>query len=256
VIDLHTHVLPGVDDGCRTLAQSVELVGVAAAAGVSALAATPHVSSDYPTDAATMERLVRAVREAVAAAAISVEILPGGELDLVSLDRPADELRRFGLGGNPQLLLVEVPYAGWPLALEERLFRLQAAGFRPVLAHPERNPEVQARPELLEGPVARGVLTQVTAASLDGRLGQRARRAGVELVERGLAHLVASDAHGPEVRAAGLDGAVRALGGGDLARWLTEAVPAALLAGEPLPERPGGGSRRVRPRLRWRPRRG
>jgi protein-tyrosine phosphatase len=249
VIDLHTHVLPGIDDGCRTLEESVDLVRAAAADGITALAATPHVRSDYPTTPETMERLVGEVREAVAAAGIPVEILTGGEISLDRLDAlSGEELDRFGLGGNPKVVLLEFPYSGWPLALDGVVFRLQTQGRTVVLAHPERNREVQSRADALEELVARGVLVQVTAASLDGRLGGSSRRAARELLDRGLVHLVASDAHEPRVRAAGLRRAAAALGDDTLARWLTDDMPRALAAAGRLPERPVVVRRR---RLGW-----
>ena len=79
-----------------------------------------------------------------------------------------EELLRYALAGNPGYLLVETPYVGWPLDIEDRLFRLRAAGVTPVLAHPERNAEVQHRPDLLEPLVASGVLVQLTAGAVDG----------------------------------------------------------------------------------------
>jgi protein-tyrosine phosphatase len=164
--------------------------------------------------------------------------VPGGEIDPGQLDRPLDELRRFGLAGNPRYLLVETPYAGWPLDLGDRLFRLRAQGITAVLAHPERNHQVQARPELLEPIVQGGTLVQLTAASVDGRVGASAQACAALLLERGLAHLLASDAHAPRVRAVGMKAAAAALGDDTLARWLTVDVPRAIVEDEPVPPRP------------------
>ena len=247
MIDLHTHVLPGIDDGCRTLDDSIALVQAAAAGGITALAATPHVSFDYPTESETMERLVEEVRTAVADRGIRVEILPGGELALDKLlTLEPEEVARFGLGGNPHVVLLEFPYTGWPLGLDGAVFRLQAGGTTVVLAHPERNAEVQAEPSSLAELVERGALVQVTAASLDGRLGGSSRRAARVLLERGLAHLLATDAHTIDVRRGGFDAAVEAVGDPVLARWLTYDVPRALVDGNPLPKRPLGLRRRRR----------
>ena len=246
MLDLHAHILPGLDDGPETLEGSLELARSAVEDGITLMAATPHVRDDYPTTADAMERAVGELRLRLDAATIPLELRPGGEVALERLDLPADELRRFGLGGNPSYLLVETPYAGWPLDLEERLFRLQTVGLTPVLAHPERNAEVQADPEgRLRSLVERGTLIQLTAASVDGRLGRRVREAGKRLLDSGLAHLLASDAHAPSIRAVGLSAAAEAVADDALARWLTHDVPQAILAAAELPERPR------RKRRRW-----
>jgi protein-tyrosine phosphatase len=235
VIDLHSHVLPGLDDGARDLDEAVEICTAAAADGVEVLAATPHVRSDYPTTPEQIEAALDELRPVVGAA---IRLVPGAELAVSELQRPEDELRRYALAGNPAYLLVETPYAGWPIDLTERLVRLRRAGITPVLAHPERNDMVQSRPELLVAAVESGTLVQLTASSLDGRLGARTRECARVLLDRGLAHLLASDAHAPEIRAAGLAAAARAVGDQALSRWLTVDVPRAILEGGPLPPRP------------------
>jgi protein-tyrosine phosphatase len=207
--------------------------------GITAIAATPHVRDDYPTTPAQMEAAVRDLRRELRVADIAVEILPGGEIALDSLgllDR--EDLLRFSLAQSGRYLLVEFPYVGWPLALETSLWKVRAAGLVPIIAHPERNREVQERPDLLAPLVAAGTLVQVTAASLDGRLGRSSQRAAQALLKDGTAHLIASDAHGSAIREAGLADAFAAVGDVQLARYLTEEVPAAIVAGDALPIRP------------------
>jgi protein-tyrosine phosphatase len=149
------------------------------------------------------------------------------------------------------VLLLEFPYSGWPLGLADTVFQLRLDGVTPVLAHPERNREVQDAPGLLEPLVRAGAVVQLTAASVEGRDGQRLRAVARGLLDRGLAHLLASDAHVPTVRSPGLAFACSTLGDDALARWLTEDVPAALLEGRPLPDRPPRPARRGwRERLR------
>ena len=241
MIDLHSHVLPGVDDGARDLDEAVRMCRAAAADGVFAIAATPHVRHDHPTTADALESALAGLRTAVGA---EPRLLPGGELDLAELARPLDELRRFALAGNPGYLLVEMPYHGWPLGLTDVVVRLRADGITAVVAHPERNPDVQNALELLRPAVDEGALVQLTAASVDGRLGRAARACARGLLDAGLAHLVASDAHSPGVRAIGLSSASSALGGGPLARWLTLDVPRAIVEHDPLPPRPPALPRR------------
>jgi protein-tyrosine phosphatase len=239
MIDLHAHILPGLDDGVSTVEEACELARRAAADGVTAIAATPHVREDYPTTAAQMEAAVRELRQELRVADIVVDILPGGEIALDTLGLLGrEELLRFSLAQSGRYLLVEFPYVGWPLALETSLWKVRAAGLVPIIAHPERNREVQEHPGRLAPVVAAGTLVQITAASLDGRLGQSSQRAARALLNDGNAHLVASDAHGPAVREAGLADAVAAIGDVHLARYLTEEVPSAIVAGDALPMRP------------------
>jgi protein-tyrosine phosphatase len=244
LIDLHSHVLPGLDDGAADLEDSLAICRAAAEQGIEVLAATPHVRDDYPTSPQQMEEALARVQEAVGDL---IRVVPGGELDLAELGRPREELIRFALAGNPSYLLVETPYTGWPLDFDERLFRLHLAGMTPVLAHPERNGEVQARPELLESIVGGGTLVQLTAASIDGRVGRNARACAFTLLERRLAHLIASDAHTAEVRAIGMQEAVALIGDPELASWLTDGVPRAILDGTRVPPRPESS----RPRRRF-----
>jgi protein-tyrosine phosphatase len=126
-----------------------------------------------------------------------------------------------------------------------------------VVAHPERNNAVQEYPEALRAPVEAGAVVQLTAASLDGRLGRAAADCSRRLLDLELAHLVATDVHADGRRPAGLAHVARAVGDEPLARWLTEAVPAALLAGEPLPARPASAppAKASRGLFRRRPRR-
>jgi protein-tyrosine phosphatase len=247
VIDLHSHILPGLDDGAATLEDALGIAEAAVADGIRIVAATPHVRSDYLASPEQMERLVDSLRQELRDAGVPLELLPGGEIALDRLPELGDdELRRFGLAGNPKYLLLEAPYFGWPLGLEDTLFQLQLRGFTAVLAHPERNGDVQASPERLAPLVERGTLVQLTAASLDGRLGSGPKKTGLRLLELGLAHLLASDAHAPTLRQIGMSAAVGAIRDDDLARWLTEDVPAAIVGDGEIPARPPRASRRFR----------
>jgi protein-tyrosine phosphatase len=245
VIDLHCHILPGLDDGARDLEDSVAMARSLAEDGVRIVAATPHVRDDYPATPAQIAAALVRVREAVRAAGIDLDVRGGAEIALGRLGRlTPEELAGLGLGGNPRLLLLEYPYHGRPLALARDCGRLRADGIVPVIAHPERNAEVQERPQDLQEAVAAGAVVQLTAASVDGRLGRPAATAARRLLDLELAHLIAGDAHAPHVRESGLAAAAAAAGSPELGRWLTSSVPAALLAGEELPRRPADTGRR------------
>jgi protein-tyrosine phosphatase len=245
LIDLHSHILPGLDDGSRTVEDARALARLAAAEGVTAIAATPHVRSDYPTRPEEMERGVLRLREDFLEQGIQVEVLHGGELDLATLATlDDDDLRRFSLARSSRYLLLEFPYSGWPAGLEETVYGLGLRGVLPVLAHPERNREVQSSPERLGEAVRLGALLQLTAASIDGRIGRSSQKAAERLLELGLAHVLASDAHTPEIREAGLADAAEAVRDDRLAAFLTTEAPGAIVAGELVPDPPSKARRR------------
>ena len=239
MIDLHSHILPDLDDGARTLAESLDIARACVADGVEVIAATPHVRHDYPTTADVMEERVALLQRSLNDEGIELALLGGGEISFDYLGRlTADDRRRFGLGGNPSYLLLEFPYYGWTMALEHHVKALVADGVTPVVAHPERSTDVQDDPERVVTVIESGALIQVTAAAIDGRIGRSAQAAAFELIELGLVHLIGSDAHHPAIREAGMSTAVAALGDPALSRWLTVAVPGAIVSNAKIPPHP------------------
>jgi protein-tyrosine phosphatase len=242
VIDLHTHVLPGLDDGTRSLAEARELALEAAEDGVTALAATPHVRDDWPTTPGTMEDAVAELREDFARHGVPMQVLHGAEVALDLLWAiPPEDLPRLTIAQTGRYLLLEVPYRGWPFAFESAVTRLLELGVTPLLAHPERNPEVQDRPDRVRGVVEAGALVQVTAASIEGSRDRAAQAAARRLLDLGFVHVIASDSHGPHIARQGMADAAAALDDPALAKYLTVDVPGAIAAGEPVPERPQVG---------------
>lgn len=247
MIDLHTHILPGLDDGAESIEDALAIARAAAAEGTTVIAATPHVRADFPTTPDELEAGVAEVRGALRGAAVPVELVHGGELDIDMLALLSDdEVMRFTYAQAGRYALLEFPYTGWPRGLEASIERLRGLGVESVVAHPERSSTVQERPDRLLAVVELGAVVQVTAGSFAGRFGSDARRCSQKLLEHGLVHLVASDAHGADSSRGGLAAAYRAIGDRGLARRLTTEAPAALLAGEPLPRAPVRGRRRFK----------
>jgi len=238
VIDIHCHVLPGIDDGPETIEGSVALARAAEAAGIATIVATPHVSSRYPNDAATIARLVEATNARFAAEGLAVNVLPGAEIAMTRfIDIDADELRSLELGGGGWLL-VEPPFASLGMRLDTLLLGLQQRGHRIVLAHPERCAAFRRDPSMLEELLASGFLVSITAGSLVGRFGDEVRRFALQLARAGMIHNVTSDAHDHLQRPPGILSEVERAGLAPLASWLTQEVPEALLAGTEIPPRP------------------
>jgi protein-tyrosine phosphatase len=259
VIDLHCHVLPGIDDGPETIEGSLALVRAAAASGTRVMVATPHVNWHYPNDAATIARLTGELNKRLGLEGIAVEVRTGAEVAMTRVEEiEPDELGRLRLGSGPWILL-EPPFTPVVTGLDGIVLALQSAGHRVVLAHPERCPALHREPRMVESLVRGGVLTSVTAGSLVGGFGGEVRRFARRLVEQGLVHNVASDAHDSIRRPPGMATELGEAGLGALADWLTRAVPAAILSGEEIPARPQIPSRLEPPAARerrpWRIRR-
>jgi protein-tyrosine phosphatase len=258
VIDLHCHILPGIDDGPETTREALELARQLARAGVRTVAATPHLRDDHPgVRVAELAHRCGDLTECIQSSGIALEVIPAAEVDVVRALEATDEERRlasFGQHGNDMLL--EAPYGPLPTSFEEQIFELSVRGYRILLAHPERNPSLQRDPARLDELVRRGVLLQVTASALLPRpAGSRSGRFARSLVENKWAHVLASDAHGPrgpqrELLGVGLAEA-RALVG-TYADWMVEEAPAAILAGEALPPSPTGAAAPARRSLRER----
>jgi protein-tyrosine phosphatase len=255
VVDLHSHILPGLDDGADDIEVSLSMARVAVADGVQTMAATPHVNHDYPVDPDTMLSAVADLSAALAEAEVPLEVLPGAEISMLRAAELADEeLAAFGLGGG-RTLLIESPYMKGVASMEELLFDLQLRGFRVLLAHPERCPTFQDDPDRLGRIVARDAYCSVNTGSLTGAFGRRVRAFAVDLLRRGLVHSISSDAHDAGGRPPGLLTGMRAAERelpwlGDHADWYTREAPAALAAGARLPPRPALPEPRRPSRLR------
>jgi protein-tyrosine phosphatase len=248
MIDLHCHVLPGVDDGPATVEAAIALARGAEEDGISTVVATPHVDWSHPElDSARIRSEVSALQARLDVAGVGITILPGAELAggrAMELDDA--ELRRFTLC-EAGCLLLECPLTSTLIPFFTGIARTLAhRGYRVLLAHPERCPIFHRSPEDLDELVGEGMLAQVTAGALTGQYGRAVRDLAFDLVDRGSVHVVASDGHGghrPSRIAAEL---AQARIDPSLALWLGRDVPAAILKGAELPARPDTPPRRHR----------
>jgi protein-tyrosine phosphatase len=242
MIDLHAHILPAVDDGPVNMEEALAMARLAAADGVRTVVATPHSGEWRPAVSATALRSrVAQLQAALDRESVAVSVVLGME---VYLD--PDTAWRAVQGsalclGEGNYLLVELPLHEYPTCTEQVLFELQARGFRPILAHPERNAVLAAEPATLLALVERGILAQVTAGSLAGRFGRHVLAAAQLMLEHRLVHVIASDAHGfgsrSPVMSEGL-AAAAALVGAERARAMVTTLPAAILAGQAVVTEP------------------
>lgn len=193
MIDIHSHILPGVDDGAQTIEDSVAMLKMAAADGITDIVATPHCNHQYKFEPETIEQKIS---ELVAAMDGSIRIHRGCDFHL-SFDNIQDAFvnpARYTIN-HKRYLLVEFSDLLVPRTTDEVFFRMLSQGTIPVITHPERNPLLQKRIEKLKGWVDAGCLVQVTAQSVLGRFGKSAKAASDALLQQNLVHFIATDAH-------------------------------------------------------------
>ena len=211
-VDLHFHLLPGVDDGPATIEESVELARAAVAEGTGVVVTTPHVRHDFLTDVRDLPERVREVRQRLAVENVPLRLMCGAELGLEMVGRlTQSDLETVALG-PPGLrwVLLETPFGGLEDALHGAADELRDRGFGVLLAHPERSDGVLAREAAgLALELTRGTALQVNATSLTGDHGPPAQTAAVRLVAAGAVEALASDAHSL-TRGPALERAIRA----------------------------------------------
>jgi protein-tyrosine phosphatase len=235
MVDIHSHILYGLDDGPRTLEESMAMVRLAAESGTTDIVATPHANLEYTYKPELVDERIAELAEAAAGA---VRIHRGCDLHLYyeNIQQVLDDPARFTIN-RKRYLLVEFSDVTILDSAGEVFKRMLGGGTTPVITHPERNPLLARSLDQITLWVDAGCRVQVTAQSFLGRFGRRAKAAAARLVERGLVHFVASDAHDSEHRPPVMNAAYRYLEseyGKVCADALFVSNPRAVLTGEPV----------------------
>lgn len=241
MIDIHHHVLPGVDDGPRELSEAAEMCALAAEEGIETIVATPHVlRGRWP--AFSRRELESRLAELRARAGASPQLLLGSEY---FFGHDMTEILREGVSVHPlaagKYVLLELPANSVPPMFNQPLYRAQLEGWQPILAHPERNLVFQTNPDLLAALIGHGLRVQVTAGSLTGAFGSQARAAAETFLRRKLVHFIATDAHNMDKRPPRVKDAIEELtsiAGETVAHALLDANPRAVIENRPLPYEP------------------
>lgn len=201
MVDLHCHLLPLVDDGPASVEQMLQLAEQAASEGVTRIIATPHLfHPQFETEAVDVKLTVDELNVLLHQRNIPVTVYPGHEIRLTGeLIEEVQKGTALPLA-HSRYLLIEFPSTGIPSYARQVFAELISDGYVPVIAHPEKNKAIIQNPTLLFDLISNGAISQVTCASLIGKYGKDVQRFAVALLENGLAHLVASDAHHTEKR--------------------------------------------------------
>jgi protein-tyrosine phosphatase len=236
MIDIHCHPLPGTDDGAESFEVAVAMCRMAANDGITHLVATPHCNYRYHFDIEANRANLKQLQSAVGE---SPKLLLGCDFHLSydNIRKLTEHGSEFSIN-NTHYLLVELADHFIPEQMDTVFYEIEMAGYTPILTHPERNPVIQRKPELLYHWVTRGRLVQITAMSYLGAFGPQAQGLSEEWLDRNLVHFFASDGHDLTRRPPVLSSCYKKIAsarGKGIAGLLFEANPSAVINGDPLP---------------------
>ncbi len=239
MVDLHCHILPGLDDGAKTIEESMAMAESAIAEGLTRIVATPHSSRHYFFDFALVRRLRDELQSRIGN---KLELATGCDfhLDPENLNFLRKDSSIYCINQH-DYLLVEFNEISIPPAMDQTLHEIQLAGMHPIVTHPERNRILRAHPERLKQWVQQGCFVQVTGGSLTGGFGPVAQKDALRWIREGLVHFVASDAHNTRTRPLRLQSAFDVVAGQfgqEKARALFLDNPLAAYEGRELPHVP------------------
>lgn len=202
MIDLHCHILPGVDDGAQSTEDSIAMAKAACKEGIHTIVATPHHQNGvYINPAEIILHQVKQLNDRLKEEEINLTILPGQEIRLYGeLLEDYESEQIVTLNCTDKYIFIEFPANHVPRYAEKMLYELRVKGITPIIVHPERNTEIIERPEVLYKLVNQGALAQITAGSVTGKFGKKIKKFSLQLMEHHLAHVIASDAHNTTTR--------------------------------------------------------
>jgi protein-tyrosine phosphatase len=240
MIDIHSHILPGLDDGARDIEEALEMCALAAQDGIKTIVATPHnLNGVFNNKRETVLRATRLLNDAVRERGIDIVVLPGSDthMDAMLLEE-LEEKNVTTINDARKFLLLELPNFVVPEHVRNLIFELKLRGITPVISHPERNDTIMGDTEILHELIRTGALVQITAGCVTGHFGRKNKKNACRLIESNMAHILATDAHNTTSRPPLLSRAVRLISkkiGAEEARKMVVDAPESLINGMPPP---------------------
>ncbi len=202
MIDLHCHILAGIDDGAKNSGDTLTMLKSAVEEGITVITASPHHNPEYHNERPLILEKVKEAQKIIAENQLPIQILPGQEVraygDLIE-DYQAGKL--VTSADNTNYMLIEFPSNHVPGYANQLFYNMKLQGLQPILVHPERNTEIIEQPDKLYDFVNQGILTQITASSITGHFGKKIQKFSFQIMEHNLTHFIASDAHNITSRA-------------------------------------------------------
>jgi len=237
MVDLHCHILPGVDDGARSIAESLNMLRNAVAEGVETVVATPHLRRGFhDTTLSQRQEMTADLQKAADENGINIQIKPGVEYYVTpQVLEDLDRLEELSINNNGKYLLLDLPMRFVPPSMDDILFSLKTKGITAVLAHPERNTKICRNPNILFDLVEKGCLIQINSGSILGYFGRESQKAARSILTHKLAHVIASDMHSAHSSTLGaVVSEVEGLLGEEQAARLFVETPQQILDGEDI----------------------
>jgi protein-tyrosine phosphatase len=198
MIDIHTHILPGVDDGAKTIEDSLQMIQQAIDVGIEVICATPHILDGVtPPFQEKVNRTFQLLHSQVKERELKIKLVLGSEIYIRHDIKSLKEFNFFSLNQTGKYILMELPLGQFPLGVKELIHDLRLEGITPIIAHPERSIIQKDQRKEIENWIRQGALMQINAGSVLGHFGKSARKTAEWLLEKNLAHIMASDAHSP-----------------------------------------------------------
>ncbi|MGA1863948.1 MAG: tyrosine-protein phosphatase [bacterium] len=243
MIDLHCHILPGMDDGAENIEESVTMCHIAYKDGIRTIVATPHTMNGiFINEIDYIVAEVEKLQNVLITKKIDMLIIPGADVHInYNLLELISDGKAMTINNNGRYILLEFPHHQVPPRISEFVFKLKLNKIIPVFTHPERNLAIQKDLNIILRLVELGALTQITANSLIGEFGPDASLCAVEMLKNNLAHIIASDAHSSKFRSPVLSHSVvkaARITGQKWAEAMVTDIPGAIIAGEDIPDLP------------------
>lgn len=202
MIDIHCHILPGIDDGAKTSGDTLAMLKSAIDEGITTITATPHHNPQFNNESPLILKKVKEVQNIIDEHQLPIEVLPGQEVRIYGdLLKDFSEGKLLTAAETSNYMLIEFPSNHVPAYAKELFYNCQLQGIQPILVHPERNNGIIENPDILFDFIEQGVLSQITASSITGHFGKKIQKLSFKMIENHLTHFVASDAHNVTSRA-------------------------------------------------------